>query len=314
MNNKKILLICLLLTSLLVLAASCENLFGGGGISSSGKGITIEYTSFPRTFELYENQPFRIGVVATNHNTVGDPVEGWICFSDDLTDRYHIPKPFRECQSLFLTPASVAGESSTPLPEQFWFPETASGAYINLDEKLTRTSTITTSLKFKYRTEAGQQLCVKQPFLEESQLRVSCSDFETFSRIQQIEGPLKISKIDKEVTPINEGQANVNLEITIEKSSSGELLNLDQVSPDGLISSQAVVEFEANLDGEALKCSPVQGNKILFRSNENKKVINCNIPVTISQEYIQRFLTINVDYGFQIDKPLNPIELKKRKG
>lgn len=283
----------ILLLILVVFLVGCmhENLFGGGGKQSAGKGIRMELTSFPRTLEA--NEPFSLSIRLTNY--VKDLVQGNLCVFDSPSDRFGgIPQ--RECASITLQPIELT-QDGKQLPDQqdINFPTGGTYSYHSLDPEITHGSVITAIFRYITQTKANAPMCIKNPMVKSSSVPIPCPDEESLS-IKQPDTPIKVSSVKKSVSRISDSEVKLRIEMNINQVDEGEIFSQEEVQEIGL-SKDKGIEFSADYGGIPLSCTPIVQGKVDLR--EKERVIKCNAIINVGQDFISNNLVITLRYGFQ---------------
>ncbi len=283
----------ILLLILVVFIVGCmhENLLGGGGKQSAGKGIKMELTSFPRS--LAANEPFSVSIRLTNY--VKDVVQGNLCIFDSPSDRFG-GVPQRECSTVNLQPLELT-QDGKELPDQqeFNFPEAGTYSYHNLDPEITHGSVITAILRYVTQTKASAPLCIKNPAVRESSIPIPCPDEESLS-VKQPDTPIKVTSVKKSVSRISNTEVKLKIEMDVKQIDEGEIFSEEEVQDIG-ISKEKGIEFSADYGGIPLACSPVVQGKVDLR--EKERVIKCNAIINVGQDFMSNNLVMTLRYGFQ---------------
>lgn len=270
----------------------------GQATPSTGKGIKLEFIEYPKT-DLTDNEPFRIKMLVSNYGN--SPLEGFLCLIDSPSSRYEgIPiDQSASCVDVHLSQAEEISDGKySPSKQDYSFPPGGFYSYKNIEKGTTQTSTITSIFKYVADSKATTPICAQTLSANPKLLPKSCENEQTISDIKQPDFPLKITKIEKSVSPISPTESLLKLKIYIQNTEDGQVIPKDTIF-EQTSTYKPEVEFEPRILGNpaAFTCTPLKEGK--FELRESEKIINCRATLNIAQGYLDDILELELNYGFE---------------
>ncbi|GEM_PF-3217666 len=280
---------------------------GSSGGPVGGKGIMLKFAEAPKEGKLLTQKDlFTVRIELENYITSNPGINGQLCLRDDLGNNFGGIRTDDKCETINLPPAAKIKESVTPTRESYIF---GPYQYKNLDKDLEQKTQIFANIKYEVESTAGAVTCIKRPSAQKPE---NCGE-EKNLEVQQSDLPIKISSLVSRASSLSETEALVSLEITLSKTTEGEVLTKGTAVGANSGQGKAAVDFEVSINQAQPICtgSGVSGSRIEIRQNENQKVIKCSMKVRLDQEnHIQAPIIIKLGYGFLQSVPGPSMRLK----
>ncbi len=289
-----------LLSIFLIIAASCQQTG-----TSSGKNDVVIFEfmpNLPPQDNIYEDQPFRVGLNVVNFEEDRKEVE--VCVSDILGDFVSgIPRDV--CSPLLLKPAYKSGDELIGWEESIYFPDKEQFyKYIDVNEG--QTVNIYSDLYYKHETNSRSQICIKRDVGIEPK-GITC-ELNAIEKVESNNAPVKVTRLEKNVIPIGNNKVNIILEMDIENIGSGEVTTKDDFHLKR--DSNPLIDVDVYLKRERplrFTCSGLENDKLIFR--ENQKTIICENSVDLKDEFSMEQIQIDLNYGYKLSKVTKTINL-----
>ncbi len=306
--------------SLLVITSGCATLqggfgrlFGGRGQAVGGQGVQLTWLESPKDgAEIQEGQIINFAIQVDNYVPTGGALQGQLCLRDDLLDSYAgiRSSTAERCKDINLPRATQTDRGITPSSDIFTF-----GPYLyqNIPEALSLSTGIHADLKYEVEAQAGADACIKRLGATAPKAFPQCGQEQNL-QVKQTDLPIKITKITASPSSLSTTETLLNLEIEVSKAVEGQVLTKGTVLGEEPIPGTASVEFDVSVNNIQADCRDLPNKRLVIRQNENEKVINCEIKISLNQDFIQAPIIIKMGYGF-IQSKLGPeITLVKNKG
>ncbi len=291
------IVIFLILLFLLLLTA-CNLPFSSSGSPSSGKGIAISFKESPRDGStIGEQDKFAVSLDVQNYIQSDKDISGYLCLTDLASDTYG-GIPSNECRYIDLQPAEkannnvCAGQPAEPIR----FPAQGFYQYHNLDV-FSQQNQLLINFVYQSSMSASATSCVSSPQSTSLSISSNCKGLQTAS-VQQQYAPIQVSKVTVDTgTDSPPYDIRLKYEITLSKTEDGTLF-----IPTGDLANAGQIEavkFQAYVNRFPLVCQGLQNNMVVFKTNQNEKVIKCAMSLKLDQEIANANLDVLMDYGFR---------------
>ena len=277
------------------------NIFNSDAISS-GKGLNVAISAIPpiQGKTLNEGNPFSVKLGLTNYML--NPVQGRVCLRDKTTDTFGgIPSSGESCQNFNLGEAEVTKSNGQIFPDSvdYYFPRAGEYSYRNMDE-ISLSNQIFVDLYYTLETVNGVDACIEQRGMNK------CEQTQSLNP-KKSDAPLGVSKVTV-TQSYSQKDTILNAEIILNKQEEGELLTSDSTISDPL-NQKVFVDVEINR--MLARCNVELGGYVVFKKDQNEKVIKCNLPLSLQEEFVNVPITVKMKYTFK--KTINgpSFDLKK---
>ena len=290
---------------LLILLISIVLLFSSGCTGPVEKtnigGVDIGFLLNQPPRELREDANFMVGLELINN--LPKAVEGTLCLSDTPANSFGgIQEP--ECRAIFMAPAEVSGNSKYVEESRFYFPETGSYYYHNLEMGID-TTTITAELEYSLESVIRGEICLKR---DPAQEIADCRSNDVLTKGNKITSdfaPVTIDRLETSIVPEG-GQNRLYLEIDITKIPYGEIISE---------TGESILMMDIELAGtpSVFECYPLRNGGI--RMVEDRKTVKCDSFISLgAQEFYMDSLIIKLNYDYSISASTGAIALKRKTG
>ncbi|MBI5391420.1 hypothetical protein HZB00_00295 [Candidatus Woesearchaeota archaeon] len=268
--------------------------FSGTTAVSTGKGIVLEWTEYPKK-DIQEGSEFSLGLRVKNFAKI--PVEGNVCVRDALPSQSYggIPEDSSACRPFHLEKAQTF--ESKVQPDIFESDLFGPFRYQNL-QPTSYAPGIAAEVEYRIESMHTSRFCVKNPNSREKlPADVKCDVSETGSVVQD-DLPLMIKKITKDVNQIAGNRVSISFDINVNQQEDGTLRNYNAVSQ-GETTRYPQIDFAINYLGIPFACNPLKDGKIEVRETENS--IRCTSEYTFNSidPYQQDQLVLTLKYRFR---------------
>jgi len=271
--------------------------FGPAPQEEAGRDVSLEFTKFP-DYDIYEFTPFQIGVKITND--VPQDVNGYLCLNDLAPNHYGGIPSTGNCQSVYIPAAQFLSDNELHSEEvEFYFPSTGiTYEYSNIPDEFISTETIFAKLNYEVTTISQAQICIIDPFLEQSIQDLPCKASELLSDVQQSDMPIEVLKIEPHILPTQGNMAQIMLKIYVGIVEEGYLIDYKNLA-EGKPSKSAGVDTIVSIGGHTvMECKPLENGKLMF-GTKDERVITCITTTPILEEAYTDVVLIQFHYGFQ---------------
>lgn len=306
--QKKVLIIGIIILALFITSCSVPSdlsfLSFGSSQTSTGKGVKLEFVDYPKG-ELTDNEQFRIKAMVTNYGQI--PIDGSLCLYDTPTDRLGGIPP-QQCRPIHLDKAEeISDGKSAPSQQEYYFPDSDAGffSYHSIPTDIPASSIIYADFTYAVFDKASAQVCVKSMQADQKNIPVPCDDTQTITKINQGDLPVKVSKVEKQSSPLGSNQALLKLKVYIQKDEEGDIVPPENYQDQRF--ALPMVDFKLSMGGNAFTCSPLKNGA--FELSQSEKVINCQATINLGQDYVYDTLVIELGYGFRKTISLPEIKL-----
>lgn len=307
MNNKILIIFTLLMIAFLVCGATgCQYKLPwqkAGEEITTGRGITAQFrTGEPPLDGIYasDKDNFQVAIELTNYGQNSVSVQA--CISDTPSNFFSNLE--KKCEAPLISGAEQVDSQIYPGKAILDF-----GKFHYLTNRVTKgmTTNIIVDLLTRYRIELSPQICVKRADAELSD--VNCEDTSTISGsdlgIDANTIPVTVTKMEKQVWPIDENTFNVHLRIFFDNLGTGKLYNENeptrQILKDYLVELVGVGHFT---------CTP---NEVYL--DEGERSVTCDLEVKLEDDEIVRrnpvLITFNYNYRILASTGEIPIIIPK---
>ncbi len=286
---------------LLVLTSACASLksgwgrlFGGGG-EVGGSGVILKFIKAPAEGqEVKEGNEVRFLIGVENYVTSEPGLVGELCLLDRKISRSPADgiRDAGDCKQVDLPPATIIDKEITPSKQNFPF-----GPYIYMDieKEFEYDVPIYANLKYEVQTVAGANTCVKKEAAEGPEIPANCGEKQDLT-VQQIDLPLKISKLTTEASP-SDFTAKVYADIILTKVKEGQVVTKSDIFSGQVSLGTADIDFTVEIGGQTATC-PNVGDRLQLRQDEDKKLVQCYAEIPLNQNSIDVPIRIKMGYGF----------------
>ena len=298
----------LILLSIILFISACVNFPGLSG-SGGKEGIIFDFIeNMPPTTSLYEEQSFKVGLNIANYATI--PVKTQVCISDTPGDAFG-GIPSSVCEFVEMRKAEE-GDKIIPDEKEVYFPtKTGIYSYSNIEGDMT--TNIIAEVSYPYETQASAQLCIKTD--QNIKTPIACEMSENLKLSYLYDAPIKITSLKKDIFPRSDDEIEVMLNMDIQNSGSGEVLNFKDAYIPLTANKDVLLDYSIELVGltSDFKCTPLESGKILLK--QNRKTLICSATLNkrdLGQEYLTNPLKIRIKYAYKQMKSLGSISLVGR--
>lgn len=253
--------------------------------------------------EIYEGQSFRVGLNIDNYATAKKDV--FFCIFDELGG-YFNGIPADTCQTVSLESAELSGDNIVPSKKRIYLPgEEETYVYNNI--KGTVSTSIFAELNYQHKTTATSQICVKRDL--ETEVKDEKCNEKTQDTVENTDGPLRISNLEKTFVPLGKNKVSVLLKFDVGNVGSGKVKNRNAINNNNKENLDPIVDFTVNLLGKTkdFDCTPITNGK--FSLKENQKTIKCQTTIDMEDSFQMIPLEISLNYGYSISKSTSSINI-----
>ena len=250
-------------------------------------GLDFAFLADAPPTQLSSDSEFQVAFKIENF---GEATSAKMCLSDTVADAFGGIS--QECKEFSIKSSSGQGKDLSPSTEFVYFPE-SSGFYTykNLQNQNVN---IIAKLDYFYRTKASSEICVKDPTV---QTAVLCPTQETIS--PDVKAPIVITKVEKHIFRINEGQVRLTLDIHLKNQGDGIPRLVGFFGSEG--DNKVLVE-KISFATLPLKCD--LENNVIELQKDTEKVIKCS-GIIFVDEVIKHPLELSFAYDYRVTKFIN---------
>lgn len=287
-----------LILIILIFISGCGSSFPGrnGGGSNEGplrgspNGIQIIFLT--QTSEILSGNSIQAPIKLKNNAAC--TAVGKLCISDSAPDGISGSSPL--CQDFEIPGAAIEGNRQRILEPSFNF---QTPSYNIQDPKIkNREYTLFATAAYKCAITAEPEFCVPR-----TSDNTQCKTSETVSgnNLRASAAPITVTQVEKITTPTSFG-SDVLTKITLSKMSKGYVVNKIDSNEIQQGSSQGEpVSLYVDIDGNQMDCSGTdfKDNFIDWKTNDDKRTINCRTSLNFPDSIIDAHLNVNIDFVYK---------------
>nr|MBA4405109.1 hypothetical protein [Nanoarchaeum sp.] len=249
---------------------------------------------------LQNIRDFSVGVVLTN-SLPREVSDARLCVSDSLPESAG-GIPGKPCVTVFLPAAEKTDKKVTPFVNDIvYFPENG-GTYIYRPQKGMTETTILADLTYTADSVyILKNVCFKRR--PEIETDFPCETEESFSgsSIESDIAPISITRVEKNIYPIG-SQNKIILTLYLSQGDGEVIWSEDE--------TKNLMEIRiSSSDAQSFTCTPNENGLIKF--DESSEVITCESSVSLSQEYYQDSINIELYYKYKTKWSSGSITIQK---
>jgi len=312
---KKELRLALFLALLVFIVSACanyQNPFQKREKEEVGRGIRLSFA--PNTIPdiIYVGRDFPLSVVIENY---GKEIDGTLLIYDQIEGGVDVEPIGVSLERANYVPDTLGRIRGKIVPDRKIYPEQRQLARYTKEEFFEGArANIHAELRIdRYSFDEKFPLCLK----EENVQGVPCSnnEIETFGEMRNqfrpiTYSPVTISRVEKAISPLGDGEYFISLDITLSNVGGGEIISSSVAADEFRVKDDAIATPTVSFGRVSLECSPRE--EIVFVNN--KATLNCAGTTRLAegQEYVEKITQISYDFGYKMKIKKGPIPIVKR--